>query len=420
REAYQNECGSGVLDPNIYAIQMDGDGPIPEGLHKPDRNNFAPRLGFAYQPFAQGRTVIRGSYGIYYDSDDRHKSFCCVKNAPFNTTLTFQSSPTTPQIRTDETPFPDALARSGLVTTGAFDPNMRDTYSQRWNLGVQHELASGLMFDVSYVGSLTLKSREGRQINQPLTPGAGNVQSRRPFSSFGPLDYSENSGKANFHSLQAKAEKRFARGLTFINSFLWGKALDNRSVGGTGNPSRQNHYDIQSEYGPSSFDVRLKYSFSYVYALPEGNNALTKGWQVSGIIGAQSGRPFTPALGANVANVGTPSRPNRICNGQIDNPTADRWFDTSCFQAPAAFTYGNSGRGILYSDGLFNWDMSFMKNTSIMDERVNIQFRAEIFNVTNSKNFGIPENRVDVGRAGAVSATVTDATQVQFGVRIVY
>ena len=389
QEAYGDECGRGVIDPDLFVIQNGGDGVVPRGLTNPDKNNFAPRLGFAYSPFASSGTVIRASYGIFYDSDDRHKSFCCVKNAPFNTSLSF-GPVVTPEIDLDVTPFPSSLSRAGSVTTGAYDPNMRDTYAQKWNLGVQHELAGSLMMDVSYVGSLTLKGRRNRRINQPFTPEAGSIGSRRPFPQFGAFasgGYFENAGTSNFHSLQTKVEQRFASGLTFINSFMWGKAMDNRAIGTAGAASgAQDHYNWDAEYGRSSFDVRLKYSFSYVYEIPGGNSALTRGWQLSGIVTAQSGRPFTPRLGANVANVGNTSRPNRVCDGSLSNPTQNQWFDASCFVRPDAFTFGNSGRGILESDGFFNWDMSVMKNTYVMDERVNIQLRAEMFNLSSVRH----------------------------------
>ena len=419
RQAYEAECGKGVVDPNFFVIQDDGNGPLPEGLTRPDKNNFAPRLGLAWSP-GGSNTVIRASYGVFYDSDDRHKSFCCVKGAPFNKSFSFRASSFS-ELDLAVDPFPPALARSGSLTGGAYDPNTRDTYAQRWNLGVQHELGSSLMMDVSYVGSMTLKQRRGRRVNQPLAPGPGGVGGRRTFKPFGRLTLTENSGNSNFHSLQAKMEQRFSGGLTFINSFMWGKAMDDRAIRSAGNSAGiQNHYDMDGSYGLSSFDVRLKYSFSYIYEFPGGNNAFTRGWQLSGILTAQSGRPMTPRLGRNVANVGNTSFPNRVCDGKLSNPTEDRWFDASCFVAPAAYTYGNSGTGILTSDGFFNWDMAFIKNTYLAGESVNVQFRVEIFNLTDHVNYGFPETRVDRSTAGSIGTLLGNPTQVQLGLRIVY
>ena len=451
REAYEAECGKGAVDPNFFVIQDDGNGILPQGLTRPDKNNFAPRLGLAWSP-GGSNTVIRASYGLFYDSDDRHKSFCCVKGAPFNKSFSFRASNFN-DLDLAGDPFPQALAGSGSLTGGAYDPNMRDTYAQKWNLGIQRELAGSLMMDVSYVGSVTQKQRRSRRVNQPLTPGSGGVSGRRTFQPFGRLTLTENSGHSNFHSLQAKIEQRFASGLTFINSFMWGKAMDDRSgsVSSTGNRAGvQNYYNQDAVYGPSSFDVRLKYSFSYVYAFPGGSNFFTRGWQISGILTAQSGRPMTPRLGGNFANVGNTSLPDRICDGKLSNQTEDRWFDRSCFVVPVAITafrdaeaakklldptyvernyldhltpgqiYGNSGIGILSSDGFFNLDMAFMKNTYLADDSVNVQFRVEIFNLTDHTNYGFPETRVDRSSGGTIGTLLGNPTQVQLGLRIVY
>ncbi len=420
REAYEVECGASVADPELYVIQDGGNGIVPEGLFHPDKNNFGPRFGFAYSPFTGNKTVFQGSYGVMYDSDDRHKSFCCVKGAPFNKSLTFRSSPDTPEIDLDVDPFPEALGRAGSLSSGTYDVNRKDTYAQKWNVGIQHELTGRMMVDVSYVGSLTLKGQRSIQQNQPLTSGPGSVQARRPYSSFVSLSMNTNSGASNFHSIQTKLEQRFSSGLTFINSFMWGKAMDDRAIRTSGGGGVQDNYNWDAEYGPSSFDVRLKYGLSYIYEIPGGGNAFTEGWQVSGIISAQSGRPFTPRLGANIANVGTTSRPHRICDGKLSNPTADAWYDTSCFVTPEQYNFGNSGRGILTGDGLFNFDMSLMKNTYFGGERVNMQLRLEMFNITNHTNFGFPETRVDRSSAGQITSTLGNPRQIQLGIRFVY
>jgi hypothetical protein len=254
-----------------------------------------------------------------------------------------------------------------------------------------------------------------------LKPGPGSVGSRRPFPQFSSLGYTENSGSSNFHSLQTKIEQRFSSGLTFINSFMWGKALDDRGIRASARAGAQDNYNLANEYGLSAFDLKFKYGFSYIYQFPEGSNAFTKGWQLSGIISAQSGRPYTLVMATDNSNVGNRAdRPNRTCDGSIGNPSPNKWYDVSCFTKAPKYTFGNAGRSILTADGFFNWDMSFMKNTFVMDESVNIQFRAEIYNLTNHVNFGYPANAIDRGNAGSVSSTLGDATQLQLGIRIVY
>lgn len=429
-EKFRAECGL-PLDTRFY-ITQNGAGPFPIGMHEVDKNNLAPRIGFAFRPFNSDKSVIRGGYGLYYDSDDRQKSFSHVKNAPFNATLTFDSpAGQPPQIQLTSNPFPTQLGQSGVITSGAIDRKLRNTYSQQWNLGVQHELVTNLLVDVGYQGSLTLKGPRSVQINQPITPATGSVASRRPHPLFGPLGFTENSGTSNFHSLQSKIEQRFSGGLTFISSFMWAKAIDDRYVGGQGNPGNaQNAYNLRAERGLSAFDVRKKWTFSFVYELPVGPGKgrleqgaaahILGGWQLSGIYTAQDGRPFTPVLSTDNSNVGIGAdRPNLIGNPKVDNPTPQRWFNAAAFAAAPRFTYGSAGRGILTSDGLATLDLSLTKNIRI-SETMRMQFKGEFFNVTNHTNFGIPENRIDQPSAGTISSTITTSRQIQLGLRIVY
>lgn len=434
-KGWEVECGL-PLDPAIYNVQMGAKGLYPVGLHESDRNNFAPRLGFAFRPFANGKSVIRGGYGIYYDSDDRTKS-SSAKTAPFTKSMNYTSDPRVPQIQLGVNPFPTALGLQPALSSTAYDRHIRDTYAQRWNLGVQAELPGRMMFDLEYQGTLTVKAKRTRQINQPLSPGPGNPNLRRPYLPFASISYNETSGLANFHSLQGKVEKRFSRGLSFISSVLWGKAIDDRFIADSGaSGSPQNGYNLRAERALSAFDIRYKWSFSYVYELPFGHgkaylaggpaSRILGGWQVSGILTLQSGMPVTPQLAADNSNVGIRAdRPNLIGNPHVDKPTPKRWYNVSAFCASAAcglapFSYGNAGRNILSSDGIKNLDFSLTKNHRFGQERYNVQFRAEFFNVANHPNFAIPDQFVDRPTAGQVSGASTASRQIQLGLRIVY
>lgn len=430
-QRYRAECGL-PLDSRFYITQDGANGPFPIGMHEADKNNLAPRFGFAFRPFNSDQTVVRGGFGVYYDSDDRQKSFSHVKNAPFNATLTFDSpAGQAPQIQLGVNPFPPQLGVSGAITSGAIERKLRNTYSEQWNLGVQHELIRNLLVDFSYQGSVTPKGPRAWQINQPFSPGAGSVAARRPFPLFGPLTFTENSGVSNFHSLQSKIEQRFSGGLTFISSFLWGKAIDDRFISGQGNPSNpQDSYNLRAERGLSAFDVRRKWTVSFVYELPVGPGKgrleqgiashVLGGWQMSGIFTAQDGRPYTPVLARDNSNVGVGAdRPNVVGDAKVDNPTPQRWFNVAAFAAPAPFTFGNAGRGILTSDGLATMDFSLTKNIRLT-ETARMQFKGEFFNFTNHPNFGIPDNRIDQPSAGSISSTITTSRQIQLGIRIVY
>jgi hypothetical protein len=143
------------------------------------------------------------------------------------------------------------------------------------------------------------------------------------------------------------------------------------------------------------------------------------GWQFNGIALFQTGLPFTPTLNAATVNTGTGSRPNRIGDGTLSDPTVDRWFDTSAFATPAAFTYGDAGRNILYGPGRMNFDLSLFKEFGL-SQRVKLQFRAECFNCLNTPQFDLPNAAIGAGNAGTITAIVGTPRQLQFGAKVVF
>jgi hypothetical protein len=145
-------------------------------------------------------------------------------------------------------------------------------------------------------------------------------------------------------------------------------------------------------------------------------------WEVGGILTIQSGGPFTPVISADTANVGaTARRPDRLASGVLDNPTLERYYDVSAFRLPAAFTYGNSGRNILYGPGFKNLDSMVMRNFrfSVPREGMNLQFRAEFFNFTNTPRFGNPGNNIQAGNAGRI-LSASPAREIQFSLKLMF
>jgi hypothetical protein len=199
-----------------------------------------------------------------------------------------------------------------------------------------------------------------------------------------------------------------------IASYTLAKAIDDSSSDyGSG---YQDEYNLRLERAVSGFDVRHRLSVGYVYDLPFGkgkplspsNRALqyiVSGWEASGIVTLQTGSPFTITSGRDVANVGSGGqRPDRIASGKLSNPTIYEWFDTSAFVMNAPYTFGNSGRNILYTDGLRLWDASLLRNFDIT-ERARLQFRGEFFNVLNHPDFGTPVTTLTSGNFGMVFGT---------------
>ena len=224
-------------------------------------------------------------------------------------------------------------------------------------------------------------------------------------------------------------------------SYTWSKSIDDASnfFPSTGDPNYpQNSYNLRAERGRSNFDVRHRFSASYVYDLPFGKgrkyladgggwSTLLSGWQTAGVVTLQSGRPFTVALSREFDNSGTGisalgfganDRPNLIGNPEISNRSPERWFNTGAFVIPPAGTFGNSGRNILDGPGYQSVNASLIKNTSLT-ERVNLQFRAETFNLFNHPNFNLPDNFLGSPTFGQITSA-RDPRHIQFGLKLLF
>jgi hypothetical protein len=437
-----------------------------EALVEPDRNNFAPRIGFAYS--ATPKTVVRGGYGIFYNHTNRMgREGLLGFNPPFIILGDSQISGSGPLKAADgifrlqdgvPAGFVD-ISRVNLASVArkAQDPNQRTPYTQQYNFGVQQELIGQFVLDVSYVGNRALKLPAFRNLNPNTytfnSQGAPVVGLREldGLGLRGDIQYLEDLGISNYNSLQVKLERRFANGFTLLTSYTWGKALtdsvDHLSTSGVGNgvdvgefrePQDPKHR--RPEYGPSEFDITHRFVLSGVWQLPFGRtqaygrgwshgvDLLLGGWEFSPIFTAQTGLPLTINQ-SQAVNIGGErrSRPNRIGNGTLPDSerSVDRWFDTSAFIAldgtpgrPGFFPnqiFGNSGVGIVRGPGLVNLDFNLAKNIAIW-ERLSAQFRAEFFNAFNHSNFGVPGVTIGAGFGQIVSAA--DARIVQFALKL--
>src|SRR5262249_24435169 len=221
------------------------------------------------------------------------------------------------------------------------------------------------------------------------------------------------------------------------SSYTWSKSIDNASgiFTSAGDPNfPQDSLNLRAERGRSNFDVRHRFSLSYAYDLPIGKGAtsgwrkgLLTGWQTYGAITLQSGRPFTVALLPDIDNsntgrsnlgLGANDRPNLIGQAELDDPTPERWFNTAAFQFSAPFTFGNAGRHVLDGPGYKNVNFSLVKNTTLK-ESLNLQFRAEFFNLFNHPNFDLPDNFLGSPSFGSIRSAQSPR-RVQFGVKLLF
>ncbi|HKU76582.1 MAG TPA: TonB-dependent receptor [Pyrinomonadaceae bacterium] len=407
---------------------------MPRSGFEADKNNFAPRVGFAWS--VQEKTVLRGGYGVYYDQSPLAPAEALYFNSPFFDNNVFFPLQGLPLTVNNPFPafFPFALPDSAL----AIQRDLRTGYMQHWNLNIERQLGQRNVFEVAYVGSKGTKLLTARDINQPqpsiLPPGLPFVP--RPNPQFDDVDLLESRGNSNYHALQARFQRRMSRGLSALASYTWSKSIDDASnfFSSTGDPNfPQNSYNVAAERGRSNFDVAHRLSVSYSYALPfrrSGDDLaarLVNGWETFGILTLQSGRPFTVALLSEIDNSGTGrsilgfgnnDRPNLIANPELSNPTTDEWFNTDAFAFPAPGTFGNAGRNILDGPGFQNFNVALVKNTAF-SERVNLQFRAEAFNFFNHPNFNLPDNFLGSPTFGRITSS-RDPRHLQFGLKLLF
>jgi len=402
-----------------------------ETLFKDDTNNFAPRFGFAYNPWED--TVIRGGFGVFYDLVAANETQFHGLLLPPNSQITFLDNPRpTPTMRL-ENMFPDP-SFGPATAPNTTDPLNRTPYVYQYNFNIQHEFRR-LLFEIGYVGSTGHKLNRRFNMNLAFPDPNLPIQERRPFRGFGDILTSLNNGWSNYNGLNVKAEKRYSDGLLLLASYTYGKALD------LGGPDEYVHRDLTGAFqefrGPASLDTKHRFVFSYVYDLPIGRGKaigrnlsgvaekLLGGWQINGITTLSSGQPSTPQATNAWVNVGgrriLPT--NRIGDGESDvdireQPTLFPFFDVEDFPLQPRGTKGNAGRGVIIGPGIINFDFGLLKNTQVT-ERVNLQFRAEFFNIFNHAQFaglGVNALSPDFGRI----TSAREPRDIQFGLKVIF
>ncbi len=427
-------------------------------LVHPDRNNFAPRFGFAYSP--TGRWVIRGAYGVFYNHVNRQgREGLLGFNPPFlvDNTITVSQTNTTASnaIFRLQDGYPagllDPTKLSNTIGRRAQDANQRTPYVQQYNFGIQRELMKDLLLEVAYVGNKGTKLPGFRNANPKtivFTPaGAAQGGGPRPFPQFGDIQFMEDRANSNYQSLQVRVEKRYSRGLTFLGSYTYGKALtdapDHLSTSGVGAGfdvgtfrEPQNPFNVKAERGLAEFDIKQRAVISYIWEIPYGKgraygdgagrfaNAVLGGWNLTGIHTFQSGLALSAIqTGGAVLDLGGErrGRPNLI--GNTDGPqTIDQWFNTAAFSLidpSKGQVFGTSGIGVMRGPGLVNFDFTLAKDLRLTESK-RFQFRTEFFNAFNKANFGIPSLDIASSTFGTIRVTATPARIIQFALKFYF
>jgi hypothetical protein len=405
-----------------------------------DYKDIAPRVGVAYSPTS--KMVIRAGYGIGFIDPIGAAGVLNSNqfNIPFYYLGNITEFPFLPPTNTLSSNLPGLVIPSPNAPTGnqrSIVPTDGNQYSQTWSFSVQRAISPTLMFEAAYVGTSGNRLLTASNINAAL-PGATDPTTRQPFGpALGEIRELSNSAHSIYHGLQSKIEKRFSRGLYFLGSYTWSKSIDNQS-NGTDNAIASGQYpqdprNVNLDRGLSSFDRPQVFVGSVVWEIPFGRgsaehsrprelmNAVLGSWQVSGILSAESGAPFSVLMAcADVNAQGNNCRPNRIASGALPSgqQSINQWFNTAAFAIPGTPQYGDAGRNILRAPGVNNIDLAMSKSFAWGSvEARRIQIRSEFFNTLNHTNLGVPVNSIDSPAFGTITSAAP-GRQIQFGARL--
>ncbi len=452
--------------------------------YQQDNLNFQPRIGFAWDPFKNGKTSVRGAYAILTQAPTTNTVAGLSGNPPFALPLSASSAVNAITIED-----PSAAVTGVSIGPAAINPGFDNMYAQDWNLTIQHEVTATLGVEVGYVGLKATHLQLNQNINQPFVTD-GFYGSTKPFPTL-PLNSPEipaqcqapnpvcglnninqvnSGGNSNYNALWATLTKHISHGLEFLASYTYSKSLDYNSLSTGETYIIQNAYNPRGDYGPSEFDARHRFVLSGFYEFPFQGNRLVSGWQMGIVTQLQSGNPVNPTLAIGpgpgisltvrpdlLSAVSGTDNPTQyftnaaLCEPFAGTPTGAAPVIPDCASAPnAAFavpctfssaptkpggaTYpivagschpGNLGRNAIVGPDFLNTDFSVTKNTKI-SEKVTLQFRSEFFDIFNHPNFGNPILTATSTSFGIIQGTrfptgdFGSARQIQFALKLMF
>jgi hypothetical protein len=405
-----------IFDLATLTLRPVGEDGVPRSGVRPHRNNFAPRLGASWRILGRTELVLRGGFGLYYDSGTLIENSALYFNPPeFDLRIYFPT--TTPLLLSN--PFPGEGFRP-LPSVNTLDPDFHTAVTRQGSVGLEARVR-GIDLTARYVGAAGNHLVRRRNLNQP-PPGPGPLDERRPIPGYADILLVEPAASSAYHALQLEADRQRANGLSFRVAYTWSKALDDASAflqsdGNDNTPQDAAH--PEREWGLSDFDVRHRLSVAGIWMLPD-THAWTRDWQVSAIAAVQSGRPFTPRVGfdnSNTGNVGGSfgyDRPNEVDPAAA--PADAVHYHGRAFAIAPPFTFGNAGRNILSGPGYASVDLGIARTFRFAGSRT-FETRVEIYNALNRTNLGLPDGFVDRPTFGR-SLSAFPARQVQLVARM--
>ncbi len=445
--------GKGALsNSELYTngIGITGSNGAPRDIVNNHWNNWAPRLGFAFDPSGNGRTVIRGGFGIMYERVQGNDVYNMGPNVPFS------EAPTLSNVYLAN-PAVSVLTGAAAVApilppgiTGELQTDYKNPTSYQWSLGMQREVWHGAVVEASYVGNVGRHENAAVDINSPLpnnplgpevVAGSLNINAIRPYPGFGSILMYENAGNSKYNALQTQLRMQATKGLTLQVAYTYSKAYDetNGSAnGGNGGDltTASNPYNLHYDYGTSTYDRPNVFIADYVYNLPffgnTGNKALKTtlgGWVLSGIITAESGLPFDVTISGNTLGMSNyTNRPNEV--GSLSYPdTVAQWFNTGAFSYPTSTCatslcgFGTAPKNAIRGPSRFNLDASLFKDFSGIKwwnaEGATLEFRAETFNTLNHTQFQSINTTYGSGQFGQITSAY-DPRVIQLALKFMF
>ena len=437
-----------------HAPCIPGDGTLPEHVVVSDNGkiyhdtttNWGPRVGLAYR--LTDTTAIRAGFGIFYDN------WAAVTQTSQNYEGSWpdmgQQLANNLNVPVAGQPRPTVNGQDPFASGAGLFPAPTPFEQVQWFYGslrtrirircsgiseLPKQLNNSTTVSVDYVGSGSRRLDLGGYYNVALTPGPGDPKARAALSLHSSNFYDRSIGRGNYNALQFMFNKRFSSGLAYQVSYTYSKAIDIGSSGwyGVEGQSVQDPYNFNNDRSVSGYDLTHYLSVNIVYELPFGKGKpfstgnrfvdyILGGWQANTITSVRSGLPYNLNVDGDSANTGNTGylRPNLVGDPNLSNPTAQEWFNTAAFAAPAAYTFGNLGRYRLRSTPVWNIDASVFRSFPFLESR-SVEFRAESFNLPNTAILGTPAtNLSNSDTFGHITSTANSERTLQFGLKIIF
>jgi hypothetical protein len=457
-EAHNNMSNYDLASGNIVLAGRNG---VSRGIIQPRKNDYSPRLGFAYS--VDQKTVLRAGGAIFFSPENDGREDFMTKNNPFATQASYSNwpwsvAPSTPQVwpyqldngvkRNTTITIPPAgyinpkdLADGNLVATYAANPHIKTGATGSFNAAVERQLNRTIALDVSYVGSIS------RHLSYLLGDINADPNKASPYDGLitpylGQIQYLDDLGSASYNSLQVKLTQQASRNTAFLLSYTYGHSLDNGpapfNLGHINNNMPQNPHNLAAEWATSDSDLRHNFVFSGDYLLPFGKgqrfgsgwgsvaDAIVGGWKFGGIFSMHTGTPVNVVLGNDPKSALAGVRPDITGDPNLPHGkrTVFQYFNTGAFSKPTiphgqSFAYGNAGRNLIVGPGYINVDAALSKEFSL-HEQWKLQVRAEAFNAMNSVHYSNPDGNLSSGTFGQINYTMGDNRKAQLAAKLIF